>query len=149
MKRKPNRGLGGPLPEAATILAVNSRAIEKQGGLSVEHSRRLRTDPWNSRYIEIVTCVSRILLVDLSENNKFQGTQVSLPFLRTNFCKNCLVENAYLLVRQFTQQNNYQISLSEKADNWVPWNLFSERSTTSILNTCDPFNEFQTSRIGL
>lgn len=76
-----------------TILVVTSRTVEEQVRLVAEHFRGLRTDPRISRYFELVSCISGILFVYLTENNKLHGAQVSLLLLRTNFCRNYFVEH--------------------------------------------------------
>lgn len=82
-----------------TIPAVTSRTDKIEVQLLAEGFRGLRTDVRISWYFELVTCISGIMLVYLSENNYFNDAEVASLFLRANYGRNYFVGRAYPLVR--------------------------------------------------
>lgn len=76
-------------------LAVTSSTVKKQVRLLAEGSRRLQTDPLNSRCIEFVTHMSSTA-VYLSENSKFNGSQVIyFHVVRRIYCEFVRLQDIY------------------------------------------------------
>lgn len=97
-------------------MLVTARTDGKHVRLLEQRSRQLRTDPSNSGYIELVTCVLRTAIVYLSENDRFHSTEMFLLFPMAKFQEDYFLERKYLTKSYACSTKQFlQSLLSEKA----------------------------------
>lgn len=106
----------------------------------------VRTDPWNSRCIELVPCVLKIIVVYPVEYNQFHDAQVPLLFSRANVYRNYFIERAYFLVRYLRPTKYFcESSLSEEAGTLSPVKpvIFGKINSNGPRYACGKLKHFQ------